>query len=99
MKDFAQLYAALDETTRTSEKVEALTHYFAQAAPADAAWLIADDTRHICTQSEGVTEYQLPGTDRCVSAVTFSRFLDHLSDIDLDHVDPSLLTTAFRTLG
>ena len=30
MKDFAELYAALDETTRTNEKVEALTRYFAQ---------------------------------------------------------------------
>ncbi len=63
---------------------------------ADASWLIADDTKHICTQSEGTTEYQLPGTDRRVSAVTFSRFLDHLSDIDLDHVDPGLLEVAFR---
>jgi hypothetical protein len=47
---------------------------------ADATWLIADDTKHICTQSEGATEYQLQGTDRRVSAVTFSRFLDHLSE-------------------
>ena len=38
MKDFAELYAALDETTRTNEKVEALTRYFAAAPPADAAW-------------------------------------------------------------
>jgi len=66
---------------------------------ADANWLIADDTKHICTQPEGATEYQLPGTDRRVSAVTFSRFLDHLSDIDLDQVDPGLLEVAFRPLG
>lgn len=66
---------------------------------ADATWLIADDTKHICTQPEGITEYRLPGTDRHVSAVTFSRFLDHLADIDLDHVDPSLLEVAFRPLG
>lgn len=66
---------------------------------ADVTWLIADDTKHICTQREGVTDYQLPGTDRRVSAVTFSRFLDHLSDIDLDQVDPSLLEVAFRPLG
>jgi predicted nucleic acid-binding protein len=66
---------------------------------ADASWLIADDTKHICTQSEGGTEYQLPGTDRRVSAVTFSRFLDHLSEIDLDQVDPGLLEVAFRPLG
>ena len=40
MKDFARLYAALDETTRTNEKVEALTRYFAHASPADAAWAV-----------------------------------------------------------
>jgi predicted nucleic acid-binding protein len=66
---------------------------------ADATWLIADDTKHICTQPESATEYQLPGTDRRVSAVTFSRFLDHLSDVDLDQVDPGLLEAALRPLG
>jgi DNA ligase-1 len=38
MKAFAELYAALDATTKTNEKVAALTRYFAAAAPADAAW-------------------------------------------------------------
>ncbi len=66
---------------------------------ADATWLIADDTKHICTQPESITEYRLPGTDRHVSAVTFSRFLDHLVDVDLDHVDPTLLQVAFQPLG
>ncbi|AMV38271.1 ATP-dependent DNA ligase [Planctomyces sp. SH-PL62] len=40
MRDFARLYATLDETTRTTEKVEALTRYFEQAPPADAAWAV-----------------------------------------------------------
>ncbi len=40
MKDFAALYTALDETTRTNDKVEALTRYFARATPADAAWAV-----------------------------------------------------------
>jgi hypothetical protein len=66
---------------------------------ADATWLIADDTKHICTQPEGITEYRLPGTDRHLSAVTFSRFLDHLVDIDLDDIDPSLLAVALRPPG
>jgi predicted nucleic acid-binding protein len=66
---------------------------------ADATWLIADDTKHICTQPENITEYRLPSTDRRVSAVTFSRFLDHLADVDLDHVDPTLLQLAFQPLG
>src|ERR1022692_1386434 len=38
MKSFADLYAALDETTKTNEKVEALTRYFSRVPPADAAW-------------------------------------------------------------
>jgi DNA ligase-1 len=37
VKAFADLYAALDETTSTSEKVEAMARYFTNAAPADAA--------------------------------------------------------------
>jgi DNA ligase 1 len=38
MKAFAELYAALDETTKTNEKVEALRQYFSRVPPADAAW-------------------------------------------------------------
>ncbi|MCX7791544.1 MAG: ATP-dependent DNA ligase [Chloroflexaceae bacterium] len=40
MRAFAELYTALDETTRTSEKVAALARYFAAAPPADAAWAL-----------------------------------------------------------
>ena len=40
MKAFADLYTLLDETTKTNEKVEALTRYFAGAEPTDAAWAI-----------------------------------------------------------
>jgi DNA ligase-1 len=40
MKAFAGLYTALDETTRTVEKVAAMARYFAAATPADAAWAI-----------------------------------------------------------
>ncbi len=40
MKAFADLYTTLDETTKTNEKVEALTRYFAGADPTDAAWAI-----------------------------------------------------------
>ncbi len=41
MKAFAELYAALDATTKTNEKVAALARYFSAAAPADAAWAAA----------------------------------------------------------
>ncbi len=40
MRAFAELYAALDETTRTNEKIAALARYFAAAPPADAAWAL-----------------------------------------------------------
>ncbi|HTS31628.1 MAG TPA: ATP-dependent DNA ligase [Bryobacteraceae bacterium] len=40
MKAFADLYAALDETTKTNEKVAALTKYLSAAAPEDAAWAV-----------------------------------------------------------
>jgi DNA ligase-1 len=40
VKAFADLYAALDETNKTSEKVAALQRYFAAAPPADAAWAV-----------------------------------------------------------
>ncbi|HEX5725770.1 MAG TPA: ATP-dependent DNA ligase [Longimicrobiaceae bacterium] len=40
MKAFAALYAALDETTRTGEKVDALARYFAAVPPEDAAWAV-----------------------------------------------------------
>jgi DNA ligase-1 len=40
MKAFADLYTALDETTKTLEKVEALSRYFSHASPADAAWAV-----------------------------------------------------------
>jgi DNA ligase 1 len=38
MKAFANLYTALDETTKTNEKIEALADYFRAAPPADAVW-------------------------------------------------------------
>ena len=40
MKAFADLYAALDETTKTSVKVAAMVRYFERAPRADAAWAV-----------------------------------------------------------
>ena len=40
MHDFAALYAALDASTGTADKVDALVAYFAQADAADAAWAV-----------------------------------------------------------
>ena len=41
MRDFAALYDAIDATTATSGKVEALVRYFREAPPADRAWAVA----------------------------------------------------------
>ena len=40
MKSFAALYATLDETTKTTEKVRALVNYFGQVSAADSAWAV-----------------------------------------------------------
>jgi DNA ligase-1 len=40
VKRFARLFAAIDETMRTNEKVDAMVDYFRSAEPADAAWAV-----------------------------------------------------------
>ena len=40
MQAFTALYAALDRTTKTNEKVAAMADYFRAADPADAAWAL-----------------------------------------------------------
>ncbi len=40
MKRFARLYAAIDATTRTNEKVDAMVEYFRSVDPADGAWAV-----------------------------------------------------------
>lgn len=40
MKAFADLYAALDETTKTNEKIRAMSRYFGSAPPEDVAWAV-----------------------------------------------------------
>jgi DNA ligase-1 len=40
MREFARLYAELDETTATNRKLEALQNYFGSAAPENAAWAV-----------------------------------------------------------
>jgi DNA ligase-1 len=40
MREFARLYADLDETTATNRKLEALQDYFEHAAPENAAWAV-----------------------------------------------------------
>ena len=40
MRKFAALYAAIDATTSTRAKLDALVSYFREAEPADAAWAV-----------------------------------------------------------
>ena len=70
MRSFAGLYAALDETTATNEKVAALAEYFRSAPPEDAAWAVhfltgrrpkrlvsAPDLRRWAADEAGVPEW------------------------------------------
>ncbi|MBC8065525.1 MAG: ATP-dependent DNA ligase [Chlorobia bacterium] len=41
MKRFAELYAAIDATNKTTEKVQAMVEYFKSAPPEDAVWTVA----------------------------------------------------------
>lgn len=41
MRQFADLYAALDESTKTNDKVAAMALYFASTPPEDAAWAMS----------------------------------------------------------
>jgi DNA ligase-1 len=41
MKLFANLFTALDETTKTNAKIEALVEYFRAAPPEDAIWTVS----------------------------------------------------------
>src|SRR5678815_408772 len=41
MKEFATLITKLGTSTKTNEKLEALSHYFATADDADKVWVIA----------------------------------------------------------
>jgi DNA ligase-1 len=40
MRAFTNLYTALDETTKTTQKIEAMAEYFRHARPEDAVWAI-----------------------------------------------------------
>jgi DNA ligase-1 len=40
VREFARLFAELDETTATNRKLEALQQYFSTAAPENAAWAV-----------------------------------------------------------
>jgi len=41
MKHFASLITALDQTTKTKVKLQALINYFEQSSPQDKLWAIA----------------------------------------------------------
>jgi len=41
VKEFALLYQALDETTKTTRKVAAMSDYFTRCDPADGAWAVS----------------------------------------------------------
>jgi len=63
MKHFTTLFQALDATTSTNAKIQALSHYFQTAAPADAVWalyLLLGKTRKRLLTSRTLREIFLP---------------------------------------
>jgi DNA ligase 1 len=79
MREFARLYAELDETTATNRKLEALKAYFSSAAPENAAWAVyflaggkprqavpAKLLRQYATEYAGLDEWLF---DECYDAV------------------------------
>ena len=79
MKLFARLYRDLDETTKTSRKVDALARYFVEARPQDAAWALhflsgrrikrllpAATLAHLALETAGISEWLF---GECIDAV------------------------------
>lgn len=75
MRAFAQLFTALDSTTRTSEKLAALENYFRNTPPADAAWALwflsgrrlkrAVKAAHLCQCAAEVADLPMWLVDQC----------------------------------
>jgi DNA ligase-1 len=79
VKRFAELYRALDETTRTSAKVAAMRSYFAACDPADGAWAVfflsgrrlnrllpAKVLRTCCRETAGIADWMF---EECYGSV------------------------------
>jgi DNA ligase-1 len=65
MREFAALFAALDASTATSAKVEALAQYYAQAAARDAAWatyFLAGGKPRAAVNSRALREFAVTAT-------------------------------------
>lgn len=79
MKQFAALYRALDETTKTTRKIAAMREYFSQCSASDGAWAIyflsgrrfkrlipTGRLRQWCAQSANVSDWMF---EECYGAV------------------------------
>src|SRR5436190_7245209 len=99
MKRFAALFAAIDHTTSTNLKVEAMADYFRLAAPNDSAWavffltgrrlkrLIAGRAIGAWTlAATGLPEWLLADSYAVVGdgAETATLILDQLASVDAD---------------
>ena len=79
MRRFVDLYLAMDATTKTNEKVAAMSYYFSVAPPADSAWALSllmgrrprvpvrrGLLRQWCLEVSGLSEWLF---DECYGAV------------------------------
>ncbi len=107
MRDFASLYAELDATNKTGEKVAALARYFRAAPPADAAWAIyfligrrprqavpTASLRAWSAEAAGIPAWLF---EECYAAVGDLAETMALLDVHLD--DPSDVSVARRSLA
>src|SRR5215472_1141356 len=66
MNEFARLFEALDRTTSTNVRVDAMVDYFARVQPSDAAWAVyflcgrkpkrTISTNQLCQWAAGLTK-------------------------------------------
>jgi DNA ligase-1 len=99
VRAFARLYAELDETTATSEKVAALVRYFSAVPAADAAWAVhflsgrrpkrlvrSGDLRAWATEAAGIPEWLFDESYHAVGdlAETIALLLTDTADADSD---------------
>jgi DNA ligase-1 len=88
MKRFAQLYEALDLTTSTNAKVDALAGYFRSAPPADAAWVVfflsgKRFKRPVSTTLMRRWTYEITGTPEWLFEMSYSHVGDLAETISL----------------
>ncbi len=82
MKRFAELYAAIDATNKTTEKVAAMAEYFREAPPEDAVWTVALFTHRRPKRAVNSTRMQIWAAELAgIPAWLFGECYDAVGDL------------------